>query len=1124
MKNWYVNSYSLALASIFIFLMNTGCSISAALNGVAGESSLVNFQKVYLDMTTATITEGSVIILNVAVDQIQSTDTVVNVSLTSSSIYSRFNPLPAQITIPAGQLSKSIVLNTIDDSIPQAQETWTLSISSVSTSITADPGTLVITLNDNDGGGSTSASGLVQLKEFNPAPAAITGIKFKQKMFFANADAANGNELWISDGTTLGTHVLVDINPGIESSNPSGFFIDSTDTYLYFSAKTLSEGTELWRTDGTAAGTLLVADIEPGALSAYPALKYSDSGLTYFAATNSVYGNEIWVTDGTPAGTHILKDIEPGPAGFRYVGGFTKWNGLIYFGIGLTSSYWGSLLYTTDGTTIGTTLAVDLIGGNSMEYDSPPHDFVEINGKLVFSTETWATGNEIFVTDGTNAGTILLKNIYTGNSWGSYASATHFELSTGNFVSISYDDNASYGFYVTNGTAGGTTKVLAPATIYSPFGMINGDLVFSGYSSPNNVELWKTDGTIGGTTLLKEIEAGGTGSYAGFAAQIGNKILFTATTAAEGTELYVTDGTPGGTMLLKDIYVGSQSSSPGQFAVVNGKAYFRASSATEGVELWETDGTPSGTQILKDINPGTGSSSPISLYEMNSSTLFFAAYNPTVSFATIYISDLTSSGTFGINHAFAQTLNSETKTIFEFNGKAYFDAMDSSTGNPLWSSDGTAAGTTKITDLNPNITCSDINYMFSTNGSLFFTGTSDASGKELFITDGTTAGTSVLKEIEPGSGSAFFGGLFVKTPNNSVFFNAGNLATGTELWFTDGTTGNTKMVKDLTAGTGTTYIATMKVIPGTNSVIFAAAINGTSWGIYTSDGTNAGTLAVPGVSNVSASSVVFYPKASSVIFSATDSSNYKVRYYEYDPIGNTATLLNTTYTTDLAQNVAQYNSRLGLFFYFTKAAGNVAQIWKSDGTPGGTVVVATIPNVGNNYGFSALFDTGTKQLFIYYNATTSWNIQLWETDGTNANTLLVKDFTGIAASTFIPSFFDNGIWYMNIPDIVNGTELWKTDGTTSGTQLVKDINPGTASSSPSQFVAFNGKVYFSADDGTHGVELWETDGTTSGTVLFEDINPGSSSSSPSLLRVIAGKLYFVADKVLSGREVWTYTP
>jgi len=54
----------------------------------------------------------------------------------------------------------------------------------------------------------------------------------------------HGAEPWVTDGTTLGTHMLFDVNPGPADSNP-GAYLRIGDT-LYFKADDGSHGQELW--------------------------------------------------------------------------------------------------------------------------------------------------------------------------------------------------------------------------------------------------------------------------------------------------------------------------------------------------------------------------------------------------------------------------------------------------------------------------------------------------------------------------------------------------------------------------------------------------------------------------------------------------------------------------------------------------------------------------------------------------------------------------------------------------------------------------------------------------------------------------------------------------------------
>ena len=76
--------------------------------------------------------------------------------------------------------------------------------------------------------------------------------------------AITERELWQSDGTTGGTVLLKDINPGPGSSDPVTPFSANVEGEIFFSANDGEHGVELWESDGTAAGTVLVADAIPG--------------------------------------------------------------------------------------------------------------------------------------------------------------------------------------------------------------------------------------------------------------------------------------------------------------------------------------------------------------------------------------------------------------------------------------------------------------------------------------------------------------------------------------------------------------------------------------------------------------------------------------------------------------------------------------------------------------------------------------------------------------------------------------------------------------------------------------------------------------------------------------------
>ncbi|MCA9179762.1 MAG: hypothetical protein KDB14_35140, partial [Planctomycetales bacterium] len=341
----------------------------------------------------------------------------------------------------------------------------------------------------------------------------------------------------------------------------------------------------------------------------------------------------------------------------------------------------GRELWKSDGTAAGTVLVMDISAGTG---SSSPRYFANVNGTLFFNAHDGVSGYELWKSDGTAAGTVLVKDISAG-PWHSNPES------------------------LTN---------------------VNGTLYFSADDGVNGRELWKSDGTAAGTVMVMDIWAGFGGSFPRSLVNANGTLFFLAVDGVNGEELWKSDGTAAGTVLVKDIMAGSGHGSPYYLTNVNGTLFFTADDGVNGSELWKSDGTAAGTVLVKDIAAGSGSSNP--LYLTN------------------------------------------------FNGTLYFSANDGVNGYELWKSDGTAAGTVLVKDIWAGAGSSYPNSLTNVNGTLYFSANDGVNGYELWKSDGTAAGTQMLGQITSGSGSGSPSQLLHVASH--LFFTAQDGTHGVELW------------------------------------------------------------------------------------------------------------------------------------------------------------------------------------------------------------------------------------------------------------------------------------------------------------------------------------------------------
>ena len=195
----------------------------------------------------------------------------------------------------------------------------------------------------------------------------------------------------------------------------------------------------------------------------------------------------------------------------------------------------------------------------------PAGDLTVVDGILYFAADDGVHGSALWRSDGTEAGTTMVKDFGPG--------------------SFLYLQPTSTGFLYFSASLG-------PGPI------------------PN--QLWRSDGTEAGTTLIKQTQG-----IFGFIATKGRIVYFTG-----GGALWRSDGTPQGTTVVRGNRPGGYFG-PRELTATEGMLYLAATDKRHGEELWRSNGTRGGTTIVRDIRRGS-SSEPTNLTAVGG-TLFFTA-------------------------------------------------------------------------------------------------------------------------------------------------------------------------------------------------------------------------------------------------------------------------------------------------------------------------------------------------------------------------------------------------------------------------------------------------------------------------------------------------------------------
>ena len=418
--------------------------------------------------------------------------------------------------------------------------------------------------------------------------------------------------------------------------------------------------------------------------------------------------------------------------------------------------------------------------------DSSPFRFCEANGKMFFIANNPASGQELWVSDGTKTGTQLLKDINPGTANGSIYGLIAFN----NKLYFSANDGIhGTELWVTDGTTAGTQllKDINPGSGISSFhnaAVYNNHLLFAAKDGTNGIELWITDGTTSGTKMVKDINPCSADSHPANITVFNGKAYFAARGTADGTELWVTDGTEQGTQQFMDVNPGKNGSQPRPMLATANKLFFSANTDDFGSELWATDGTPAGTQMIKDINPGSAHGFSSNRLTAHNGKYYFSGNNSEQNYE-LWVTDGTATGTQLVADIWPGPIGGNPASITSFNGKLYMSATDGDiglNGYEVWVSDGTQSGTHILAYLAPSIESLYPSNFTVYKNTLFFTGNQSVTDRQLYKTDGTRAGTSLISPPGGINHSPLSSASTLFLYNSALYFSASFNDIGDELW------------------------------------------------------------------------------------------------------------------------------------------------------------------------------------------------------------------------------------------------------------------------------------------------------------------------------------------------------
>ncbi|MEP7009893.1 MAG: hypothetical protein ABJC13_06185 [Acidobacteriota bacterium] len=831
-------------------------------------------------------------------------------------------------------------------------------------------------------------------------------------------------------------------------------------------------GVGLWSSDGTAPGTVRLVRNQ---VSIEHLVATGD--LAFFIACDPTLCR-LYSADGTVGGTRAIASpfVSASPA--AVAAGPRR----IYFA--RQTPALGSELWTSDGTLAGTRLVKDLASGPG---GSTPSRLVWFRGRLWFFAL-----DGLWTSDGTASGTRRIATVGSAFQASSAGSRLLF------FAAAAGSPQAR--LWSSDGTAAGTRVLAGVAPVESatvrPFGSTATEaFFFISREDPADArqELWASDGTPARTRKLARFEAGNAATPF---LVVGSRVGFLAYDSEHGRELWASDGKPGGTRSL-DICPGNCDGVE-RLGVSDGlRIWFAGDDGVHRSEPWISDLTPAGTRLIKDIVP-LSTSNPEGFIAEGGKAYFIASG---LAEEALWTSDGTAAGTFRIVRPAEDVFFSlGLGTIV--GGRVFFRMDDSVHGAEPWVSDGTAAGSALVADLDPSQDGGSAPHQLSAGGARCFFFANAKFGEretELWSSDGTAAGTAFLERFEFG-----FELIAQADLGSRVALVEGR--GGVEIWLSDGTADGTFIAH------GNDVYPTGRIRAVGSRLFFEASDSDHGDELWTTDGTPAGTLRLTDFTNPEPFTDTFnFQRAAfrvlgdRLVFLAADAFGRFEPWISDGTIGGTRHL-GEVYPA-IAAPLAELSSEIvpvGNRYFFVSGEETTVDpgLWVTDLTAAGTKRIGDLRDPQGRWVAEAgLFALGSRAILFYQGQFD--DVGFVTSDGTTLTP---------GAGVGLPFGVTPVLWGSRL--VFRAEDgLYATDGTPSGTVQLHGANGQEIRATA--YALIGGRLAYLAADG-----IWETNGTPAGTKRLLAPREGQT-----LDFVRAGdRIFFPWYDKATGVELWALRP